>query len=93
MVTEQQESSTHETPNGEKPSRQNHHIPFGLQHVGGNASYCPQVAAVLHCGESQKGPGYLGPSPGAGSDACVGAMSSSTTSSRLVFRCNVWMGG
>lgn len=51
-----------------------HHIPFGLQHVGGNASCCPQVAAVLHCGESQKGPCCLGPSPRAGIDARVGAI-------------------
>lgn len=74
MVTEQQDSLTQETPNGEKPSGQTHHIPFGLQHVGGNASCCPQVAAVLHCGESRKGPRCLGPSPGAGRDACVGAI-------------------
>lgn len=59
MVTEQEESPTHETPNGEKPSGQTCQAasslvsdPFGLQHVGGNASCCPQVAAVLHCGES-----------------------------------------
>lgn len=48
--------------------------PFVLQHVGGNASCCPQVAAVLHCGESRKGPCCLGPSPGAGSDTRVGAI-------------------
>lgn len=29
--------------------------PFG--HVGGNASCCPQVAVVLHCGKSLKGQG------------------------------------